>query len=87
MIYPGQIYKASSNDVSFLPVGDLYQVIETPSASKAIIWHFEHSKQRNFEGSKKTILQDQIKCYAKLVFDLKSLVVDSNLLSEGTEFV
>lgn len=76
MIYPGQIYKATSNNVSFLPDGDLFQVIETPSQTKAIVWHFEHSKQGNFEGSKKTILQDQIKCYSELLFDLKSLLVD-----------
>ena len=74
MIYPGQIYKVTSDHVAFLPKGHFFQVMELKSDRQVEIIHYDNTHVGSFEGSKKSLMKDQIFLYSEKVFDFKSLL-------------
>lgn len=77
MIHEGQIYKTIKNDLNLIPVGDLIQILDSPSTNRFRVIHYKYTSQKSFLPTVVNLTADQITCFMELVFDLKSLVPES----------
>ena len=75
MIYEGKIYKAKSDDITFIPKGDLIQTYDCSSKRAIKVIHYQHTGQKSFADAKtRELSEDQIKVFFELQYDLKSLL-------------